>query len=1329
MKNIFVSSTFRDSHYERDALMHQVRPALNAAAREYGEYVNFCDLRWGIDTSEDYEESAGKILSICLDEIDRSRPNMIVLLGERYGYMPGEKLIAHEADRRKMALKELEISVTQLEIEYGALSGRKDLEHVWFYFREIEQDMDLMEDYRSENEIYYKKLDDLKKRIQNIAYDRVRFYKVKASQLDQLDEFVNMVKTDLLECFNNEWETMAKMTVYEKDNYHQWQYLTEKEQYFYVGQDFAERMVEKLEQQTYDSRMMVLTGEAGSGKSTCFSRICKMMQDKGWDILPFFCGNTSVSSYDDGILKSLIWHMETLTNSRHLLEEIENDLVDEQHVRYRLQKHLLDLYQIYSRTGRRLLIGIDAVNQLAEVKGIWGLPFIPDDEFKNIRFLLTCTNQVQLPGSLNCFEIPPLNKDDRMQVADRVLGKQGKQLARAVVQSLLAKESSANPLFLYMAINRLCLMDVTDFFWIQSKGGSIHEINERQVSLIQSFPDDLNQMSSQILYHIAERMQIASVIKCIEYMAVSRYGLRSSDLEDLLQMDGEIFVPLHFSMLINYLQEMFILRNDGRYDFMHLSLREGVLDRITDVQAIHDKISKHLLSLDEKDPIRQQELVYHLIQAKKNQELIEYIVKIGEKGAETSYAAESLYCQCMFDDGQWLKEMAYDYLSQDNYNCAFGDFMCFFEEQSGHHFFESPEGIGSYQSILEFAIPLLEKKHQVLRNLNTENKAVNAASYVLHLTYIKVGESYEFEKRIENLEKAYCYYKKAEELASGQWIKDYKNDKSINLMTTAYMHMGDIAANLGYVHNINEAWEHYWDASTYAEIALKINANEQTRKSMALTLKGRGRLGIYEKSIQGVEASDGNLKLAEDMLRDLVKENPSYVNWLEMVDILLSRSQLLLLAEDSKSACKLCEEAVRIAKDIHEQLHSLKSTNCLIDAYLCLGRAYESFGDRADYRQAFKCYDTAQSIAYKAEKDNQSTTISERIIESACCLGQLAVKTEDKKQLWYAVGACEEAHKLAYEMTEKSGSPKSIMQFIKVVWSGAEVQKALGEKQSVQGAWRLYQYCLQLIEHFSSHESEMIGMDELRYKSLKGLGHLYIIGEAVQNIEKGIQYLEKAMGIIQKMAGESGVRNVQWELAGCYMFAAEAWINTETEVGFSKSIEYFRQALAIRQVLDKEHSTLYSKCMLMEIYAVILMLEAGTNDLENENLHFGQMLNVGEAILKEEIVLNDAVDVIEALWGIAEDYENIDEEKWCHRYTKCYQIITDFYEKALGHMLGGSKGTEEKANLSLEYYKKILYFYDKLSVGYKQLNMKEQESLYRLKHQGMYALLHKHLDY
>ena len=112
METLFVSSTFQDMMFERDAIRDLVLPRLNAEAQKYGQSVAICDLRWGINTQDLDDELANrKILEICLDEIAQSASPMIVILGERYGWMPPVELIRSAAAQRKLDLDDLQISV------------------------------------------------------------------------------------------------------------------------------------------------------------------------------------------------------------------------------------------------------------------------------------------------------------------------------------------------------------------------------------------------------------------------------------------------------------------------------------------------------------------------------------------------------------------------------------------------------------------------------------------------------------------------------------------------------------------------------------------------------------------------------------------------------------------------------------------------------------------------------------------------------------------------------------------------------------------------------------------------------------------------------------------------------------------------------------------------------------------------------------------------------------------------------------------------------------------------------------------------------------------
>src|SRR5215469_11851101 len=93
--SVFVSSTFRDMHDERDLLREKVFPIIQERLRARRYHLEIVDLRWGIWTSEEAEESKRQmqVLSVCLDEIERCRPFFLALVGNQYGWIPPRQVI------------------------------------------------------------------------------------------------------------------------------------------------------------------------------------------------------------------------------------------------------------------------------------------------------------------------------------------------------------------------------------------------------------------------------------------------------------------------------------------------------------------------------------------------------------------------------------------------------------------------------------------------------------------------------------------------------------------------------------------------------------------------------------------------------------------------------------------------------------------------------------------------------------------------------------------------------------------------------------------------------------------------------------------------------------------------------------------------------------------------------------------------------------------------------------------------------------------------------------------------------------------------------------
>ncbi|HRF69221.1 MAG TPA: DUF4062 domain-containing protein [Muribaculum sp.] len=105
----FISSTFSDMEIERNIILG-IMERLRKEYIAHGWTIEAVDLRWGIGR-EDAEENM--TMRICLDELRRCqklspKPNFIVLLGERYGWIPLPETMA--ADKMRALYENVDIA-------------------------------------------------------------------------------------------------------------------------------------------------------------------------------------------------------------------------------------------------------------------------------------------------------------------------------------------------------------------------------------------------------------------------------------------------------------------------------------------------------------------------------------------------------------------------------------------------------------------------------------------------------------------------------------------------------------------------------------------------------------------------------------------------------------------------------------------------------------------------------------------------------------------------------------------------------------------------------------------------------------------------------------------------------------------------------------------------------------------------------------------------------------------------------------------------------------------------------------------------------------------
>ncbi len=984
MKTIFVSSTFRDFQQERDALHDKILPVLNAQSRRYGEEVSFCDLRWGVDTSneKDEEESSAKVLSVCMNEIDRSRPYMLVLLGERYGFMPGEAAIGHEAVRKDMELEQLEISVTALEVEYGALSDPATLSNTWFYFRELSSEGTLPPEFLPESREHERKLSHLKERIHLLAGDRIRFYKAhwENGHVTGLEDFITQVEADVTDQLRTEWETYERLDPYEKDSLSQWNYMTEKCRSFSVFSDFAAGIIKRLEG---SEPVTVVTGCSGSGKSTLFAKVCLDLRTKGTRIFPFVCGNTSLTTDAFGILQSLVWQLEDFLGEAHIEESpSEESFAEGGHtaagavpLSMSQWRNRLDELCLKAVSSGQILIAVDALDQLqgGEIRDL--LQFLPSVRPQGLHLFLTCLEDYALPGSLTPVSMPRMDEVQRHMVIKGILAAIGKELTAPVTEALIRKNPDSTPLYLYLAVSRLTLMNAADFQNIRNRGDGIEGITARQLELVEDMPEGLEEMCAALVEAVGERINPSMCQRAVSYLALSRLGLRLTDLESLLETEQITFQTLEFAQFVNYMNELFLLRADGRYDFLHKSLRQGLLRHMTatgmNLTEGHEKIVSHLESLPDDDIIQIQEITWESMQADDPCSFYHWLSHIWScTGDEKAAAARDIAEKCREDEGLWIAgcmeglwEM--DYTERDrNQMLVMG--AHFLAVQVCSRFGDSLQENRTKIQIGKAAVSNMERLAQ--ENPSELNLlTLSESCRVLAGYYLKSDQPAERDQAVPLLEQ-------------GRRLMSQRLHR--NPAPNDYLRLAEVNVILSEIYCLRKDENSLQRAKEYGEAALQCQENAPEDADAAYKLRMRLNSHMAIAQVCTVTRTPDSLHLAyshtlscTQELENLLAEDHSqtYLDMLGRID-----TCLVGLCQNITDICgeNLDEEALTHAiraRDLLEERMRYRNTpetrNGLASAWYVLGNAHRRFKGASHNREAVACLQKSTQFYQALEKE------------------------------------------------------------------------------------------------------------------------------------------------------------------------------------------------------------------------------------------------------------------------------------------------------------------------------------------------------------------------
>ena len=186
---VFLSSTFADMDKERSYFNEVIVPKISRICSERGVSFFSVDLRWGITKEEQVD---GKVLPICLREIDKCRPYFIGIIGNRYGSVL-ETIPEYVFQSIPWLQGKEGNSITELEMLYAVLdhSTHNMANNSAFYIRSEKLSEELYGNLELEDSITISRLNELKSRISKDE-------SVLSTDYNSIEEFGNVVMRDLL---------------------------------------------------------------------------------------------------------------------------------------------------------------------------------------------------------------------------------------------------------------------------------------------------------------------------------------------------------------------------------------------------------------------------------------------------------------------------------------------------------------------------------------------------------------------------------------------------------------------------------------------------------------------------------------------------------------------------------------------------------------------------------------------------------------------------------------------------------------------------------------------------------------------------------------------------------------------------------------------------------------------------------------------------------------------------------------------------------------------------------------------------------------------------
>ncbi|CAK6973113.1 LOW QUALITY PROTEIN: telomerase protein component 1 [Scomber scombrus] len=537
---VFISSTFRDMHAERDFLVRSVFPELRRRAAQHCLHLQEVELRWGVT-----EEESGRATELCLSEVCRSQM-LVGILGERYGLVPPTPVLPDLPQYSWLASAPAGLSITEMEIrQFEALYPDTASSQMFCYFRDpnIINSVPVAwrSDFAPESQDTQSKMDALKRRIQASGVKVTENYPCewggvvdKKPYLKNLEDFGKAVLEDL-------WTAVVKQFVEKGDEIEVVSDVMEQEVHqgslqrqFFGRTKLLSAAVEMVEQVRAKGGTMVVDGAPGEGKTVFMAALAdalrtgiKSRKNLVCDVISYSTAASQSARSVENLLRCLVRKLRKMKDAE---EESPfpisyKDLLSEFH------SSLSDV-----KKNKPLVLLVDGVDLIRDSRDQFNSDWIPQELPQGVCLVVSATSTSALLQTLTkkkatlLFALGQLTMPDRKEIVQKGLDAFGKKLSDSAfnnqLQTLTMKKGAGSPLYLHLACE-----DLRNF-------ASFDKLKES----VQGLPASLSQLVQFSLDRLCSLHRgMLGIRWALAALAVSTTGLREQDFYSILNMCNDLF--------------------------------------------------------------------------------------------------------------------------------------------------------------------------------------------------------------------------------------------------------------------------------------------------------------------------------------------------------------------------------------------------------------------------------------------------------------------------------------------------------------------------------------------------------------------------------------------------------------------------------------------------------------------------------------------------------------------------------------------------------------------------------------------------------------------